>query len=427
MKKFFFIVAAATLVFASCAKNEIVTNPDRQKAVAFSVYAGNAVSKGLVTDNADPSATATASIRNGFGILAYYTDNNPWNTTTDTSNPAPNFMYNQLVTSASTGSNPTWTYSPVKYWPTEKTDYLSFFAYAPHNNENSVLSTNATAGTPTITFTVNTDITKQTDLVADVAIDQQHDATGNGITTDKAVNFQFKHELSRLGFTAVLDETITAGTDTSVVVIKSITLNSGGQFYSTAEYTWANTNDASGSTAGTGDSRGKWSDHTIGTFNISSAFKTNLAANTKVWSEENEESKPAGPTYNTPVLVLTGADGADTDSNPDPVNLLTDNHYMFLIPVEGGTTAGNAQCTIEYDIVTKDYRLSNKYSLTPAKKVVNLPTGILKQGKAYNVNFTIYIDKIVVTADVVGWDETELSKPVDVPHSPDSPVATTQP
>ena len=47
---------------------------------------------------------------NGFGVLAYYTDNQPYNP-----NATPNFMYNQQVTCVDpNAATAVWTYSPLK-------------------------------------------------------------------------------------------------------------------------------------------------------------------------------------------------------------------------------------------------------------------------------------------------------------------------
>lgn len=96
----------------------------------------------------------------GFGVFSYLTSSEYSNTTPTAL--APNFMYNQEITSTD-GS--TWTYSPLKYWPngvdtknggsgdpsntaTETApQYLSFFAYAPY----MAMSSFDTNGTGTVT------------------------------------------------------------------------------------------------------------------------------------------------------------------------------------------------------------------------------------------------------------------------------------
>lgn len=105
-------------------------------AINFSIYTPRTVTRagaaGAITTNTDLTTKLTEV---GFGILAYYTDDEVYNSESS----KPDFMYNTKVTG--TGSGPiTWTYNPVMYWPNEfgtganstNTDYVSFFTYAPY-------------------------------------------------------------------------------------------------------------------------------------------------------------------------------------------------------------------------------------------------------------------------------------------------------
>lgn len=62
----------------------------------------------------------------GFGVFGSYTGRLTYENTTVSSD----FMYNQQVTFNNTSN--AWEYSPVKYWPNDSRDYVSFFAYAPY-------------------------------------------------------------------------------------------------------------------------------------------------------------------------------------------------------------------------------------------------------------------------------------------------------
>lgn len=134
MKKIFLFAATAALLTA-CSSEELTGFESAQQtaadnAINFSVYTPrNTTRAGAAGDN-DVAAIATK----GFGILAYYTDDEKY----DKENSQPTFMYNTKVTSADAGA--TWTYNPVMYWPNEfgneatsdYIDYVSFFAYAPY-------------------------------------------------------------------------------------------------------------------------------------------------------------------------------------------------------------------------------------------------------------------------------------------------------
>lgn len=126
-----------------------------------------------------------------MGIFAYYTGSSNW-TTADT----PNFMYNQPVTR--TGSTAPWTYSPVKYWPNNDADKISFFAYAPYVKEASGSNPSfagdaTTPGYPALGYTVPTKEADQTDLLAAVPLLDQTYESNSG-----KVSFAMQHALTRV-------------------------------------------------------------------------------------------------------------------------------------------------------------------------------------------------------------------------------------
>lgn len=76
-----------------------------------------------VDDSATRTEATTANLTE-IGVHAYFTGTSDYDAPTFT----PNFLYNQSVKKV----NGTWTYDPVKYWPANPNDKVSFFAYAPH-------------------------------------------------------------------------------------------------------------------------------------------------------------------------------------------------------------------------------------------------------------------------------------------------------
>ena len=166
MKKIFLFAATAAML-AACSSEELTGVESAQQttadnAINFSVYTPRTVTRaGAAGDN------NTAAIQTkGFGILAYYTDDEKY----DKENSKPTFMYNTKVTSSGTGF---WEYNPVMYWPNEfgntatadYVDYVSFFAYAPYidvTNETGIPTVkaitdyNAFAAALGITYTKTT-------------------------------------------------------------------------------------------------------------------------------------------------------------------------------------------------------------------------------------------------------------------------------
>lgn len=158
MKKILFFAAAAVAMLASCSQSDDLTAPtvaqndQQQTAVEFGTYVGRQAqtrsgATGDIAATEDPyTATQVLAQKSGFGVFAYNTGASTWSTAG--ASTAPNFMYNQHVT-GSNDATPTWTYTPIKYWP-NGTDtgnaandpsntatqsgiqYLSFFAYGPY-------------------------------------------------------------------------------------------------------------------------------------------------------------------------------------------------------------------------------------------------------------------------------------------------------
>lgn len=127
-----------------------------------------------------------------IGVFAYFT-----NGAFSKDSSTPNFMYNQQVERQGDGS---WTYSPVKYWPGNTTDKISFFAYAPYVDEaatggsNPTLSSNGAKGFPTLSYTVPSAENNQVDLLAAVPLMNQGYADNSG-----TVKFRLKHAMTKVG------------------------------------------------------------------------------------------------------------------------------------------------------------------------------------------------------------------------------------
>ena len=135
----------------------------------------------------------TAADLTDIGVFACFT-----NGAFGESSATPNFMYNQQVERQSDGS---WTYSPVKYWPGNTTDKISFFAYAPYVDETASGGSNPSfkgkteTGFPTLAYTVPATEDSQVDLLASVPLMNQGYTEGNAGT----VKFLLKHALTKVG------------------------------------------------------------------------------------------------------------------------------------------------------------------------------------------------------------------------------------
>lgn len=170
------ILAMAAVASTSCSNEETRVNEPKSDAIEFGTYLGrDAESRASVFTTNDMNTA-------GFAVFASYT------VQSDFSDQATmNFMYNQQVTYVDAA----WKYSPLKYWPNNPGDKVSFFAYAPHNVNGAA----PIADKAQVTFTVQDAVAAQKDLVV---ADAQTNLTKQAITGN--VNFTFKHVLARVGF-----------------------------------------------------------------------------------------------------------------------------------------------------------------------------------------------------------------------------------
>ena len=186
---------AATDVQTRAATPTQGARPTNQNEVQPATRAANSV-------NNDPALRAVS-----VGVFASYTGKLDYESTT----VAPDYMYNQEVRYTSSG---VWEYAPVKYWPNDANDYVSFFAYAPYEDSPSKdaptgifnMSRSVDLGDPWINFRLP-EYEHQVDLLYgqrltqeggvakyDSWIDQQkHD------WTEAPIRFVFRHALACIG------------------------------------------------------------------------------------------------------------------------------------------------------------------------------------------------------------------------------------
>lgn len=144
------------------------------------------VKESLPKKDSVQSRATTADLAN-FGVYSYIKDNAETPT-------VKQFMIDQLVKK----DGGEWTYSPIKYWPSN--DYkLNFFGYSPHisaaGGVELHINKGADGSTPTIDYIVPTETAKQLDLLA-----ASHDYISKNERTEDAVPLNFRHLLSEVKF-----------------------------------------------------------------------------------------------------------------------------------------------------------------------------------------------------------------------------------
>ena len=209
MKRYLILMTAATLV-AACSN-------DADEVVSGYVPSNNAIAIDANTDDELTTRASgeindnTALQATSIGVFGSYTGELKYENTT----VSPDFMYNQEVKY----ENGSWTYRPVKYWPNDSRDYVSFFAYAPFvenpqsNTEGIIdMSKLYDLGDPWVNYRIAADPWSTTSPQVDLLYGQQELNEGGNKTytpwldqqkpTDPVngkMKFTFRHALACIG------------------------------------------------------------------------------------------------------------------------------------------------------------------------------------------------------------------------------------
>lgn len=334
-KIFMGIAAVAALTLVSCSSddlNSLSDNSSKNEAISFDGYWGRSAvavngSRGSVLDKTTLQSA-------GFGVFGNYSF-----TESENANFGTNLFNNVKVTGTTSKGSTTWSYDGVKYWPSQ--GHIDFLAYAPHETGKTLKNTSC------IDFTVESKAAEQKDLLWANAKNQ---TTTTIASTGNKVKFQFKHALSRLGFTVKLKGK--PSTDVTIT-LKSIKL-AGSATESTPEAFY---------TSGAIDlAAGSWDKTTLNN-------KQNLD-----WFSSSQK--------------VTSTSQSNIDFNTD---------YLFVIPQDFSETATDKLYVIvEYDIKYNDI------SETLTNKVHQQIKEKFEQGKAYMINLTIG-RPIEFNAEVTPW------------------------
>lgn len=360
------IAAMAALTLVSCSSDDLDSfsdNSSKNEAISFDGYLG----RSAVAVNGSRGSVATVETLKdkGFGVFGYQ---NSSATHSTTESFVANLFNNQKVTYDNTNSK--WTYSPLKFWPSD--GHIDFLAYAPYDVKNTTL----TDGSKINNFTVSETIADQTDLLWTNATSQ--------ITEDikkKKVNFQFHHALSRLGYTVNLTGDYTSSNVT--FTLNKITL------------------------AGSATDAEEGAFYTSGTIDLSKP-----TGNANLWSGQTGKQKFEWFSAGAQPVNITYVDPSDPTKKPVS-NPSTD--YLFVIPqnFSKDKTPGGSDVDELYVIV--QYTINYTDGTTPSvtNTVYKQIKKDFKQGKAYMLNLTLGlpiefdVDVTSVGAGVDGWGTDE--------------------
>ena len=268
-----------------------------------------------------------------------------------------------------------WEYDGVTYWPDPNSQkYLSFAAWGVNK-----ITTNGTDETAThtsinpaidfdgsehqFTFEVNPTVAEQQDLLV---APFQYGKAINTAGTNTAVNIQFKHVLSRVGFKLIANQ------EDKSVEIKVKNVNLKGSFAS--EGVVDITADVPSISA---------------TDYVPTEYKL-LPGDTDFFATYSQAEEV--DIYNNKATVTLG-----TSANVAPASGTdSENRYMMIIP-----TLSSTQAT--------DYVITVEYQLTDAgeeKATVTLPnTFKFEAGKSYEFVLKVSTSKVGFYVEVSDWEE----------------------
>lgn len=352
-KKFFMGIAAmAALTLVSCSSddlNSLSDNSSKNEAISFDGYCGRSAvavngSRGSVVD-----IKALQASTEGFGVFGNYSS------TADGTPVYGNSLFNnQQVTYDKTKSK--WTYSPLRFWPTQ--GHIDFLAYAPYDRQYDNI---VTKDNQKLTFTVDSNIENQKDLLYANAVGQTKDnISGKG----NKVNFQFAHALSKLGYKVKLS----------------------GDYSSNATF-----NLTKITLAGSPDGATK-AFYTSGKIDLS---KTNTALD--LWSEYATDKQNFD--WFSGSSTVTGIDLKHPNENR-----VENEDYLFVIPQKFKTGTDKLYVIVTYTITYKN-DTQNPITNTVYKQLSN----DFEPGKAYMINLTLGLP-IEFDATVTDW---ERDTPID--------------
>lgn len=369
------MMVLTALAMAGCSQNEVTDiNPDAHRAIGFDVYTG------VQTRGAETDLTALKVSDAGFGFLAYKTEGD-WST--KNANATPDFLYNEHGTWKDGVPTGSWEYTNIRFWPTNTTDKISFFAYAPYeasptdgSNKGITLSAQTAKGAPTLDFALTTG-NKWKDMVDLVTDNRSNIQDQTAESNSGTVSFKFSHVLTKVADIKVKPDQ-SLGNDIKIYVTNLKLVPGSSILQDKAKYQFSD---------------GNWVAATSG----ASYFTT-----------EQDLSDFLNKTDKSDWGYTTKS--VDVSNSVAATSLFPTNEALYFIPVNNGngtTNASDLKLKIKYDIVTKVSGTNTNVTSTTEKEV-DLPKNTFKKGMAHTYTLTIKLNTIKITVDetITKWDET---------------------
>ena len=207
------VAAVLALCLASCERVDVTGTAGEPVPMLFSTYSPRPTK---ADDSYAGPGETVLPVNSSFGVFAFYhegvIDSGTPAVWSDASPNYPNYMFDQEVEYR---GGTTYYYSPIRYWPTNIENTISFWAYYPYtayrsdnsralklykNNDLTGDYDASSTGLPaSLSFTVQTDAADQQDLMFDTF--ESTDKTYlNCAPTPGVVPLTFRHALSLVRF-----------------------------------------------------------------------------------------------------------------------------------------------------------------------------------------------------------------------------------
>ena len=377
------------LALAACSNEGPDLSEQQLRAVGFGSYTEQFQTRGSDVQRAIPDGGS-------MGVYAYYHDGSTWADDADAlsldasaNKLMPDFMWNQQCTYSA--DLDAFVYTPLKYWPNEESDKLSFIAYYPFTNPASPdqtgltpLLTNSGKGLPRFNFTVKDDPADQVDLlVSDLIVDlpqtrDTEDDPGtpfNDLSIYDKVKFLFHHALAKVEFRIVADADIRK----DIVKFR----------LSKLEIT-----------------------HIKKTGTLTTNYDAGTSATSLSWNGQSNEHPYAFKTYVPQLLMPQTLVDAMLDLNYS-ITFKSDGtsyHYYGSQEGEGGTVTGTLVADEEYTYNNEASLQLNEMKLTGT----NTPLTEWLPNHHYIYTIRLRANRIDFTGEVVDWGDTQETEGIEI-------------
>lgn len=205
-------LAAACLALSGCFEIETYTTYVPIDFRSYAATSGSSVQATRADGSFVPVGQTVLPDSSSFGVFAFYQEG-----VIGSGTPAlwsaggwkPEYMFNQQVDFDGTN----YSYAPLRYWPANDENRISFWAYYPYSayvsgntgdlklfeSDGTTPYSKTSVGLPKVSYTVSTDPAQQRDLLFDsfANTDKTYD---NCAPTPGTVNLNFRHALALVEF-----------------------------------------------------------------------------------------------------------------------------------------------------------------------------------------------------------------------------------